>query len=66
MEDRMIELETKSAYQEHLIQELNEVLISQQHQLDVLEKSMLRLTDFIRNNEDQQFIPENETPPPHY
>ncbi|MDX8387779.1 MAG: SlyX family protein [Ghiorsea sp.] len=66
MEDRIVDLETKSAYQEHLIQELNEVVIKQQNQMDALEKSLLHLKDYIRNNEGQQSAPEQEAPPPHY
>jgi len=66
MEDRIIDLETKSAYQEHLIQELNEVIISQQKQIDRLEKSLLHLKDFLRNQEEQPSAPEKEAPPPHY
>jgi len=66
MKDRIITLETKSAYQEHLIQELNEVIISQQQQIDMLEKNFARLKDDMRNNEPQQSTAENEAPPPHY
>jgi len=66
MEDRIVDLETKSAYQEHLIQELNEVIISHQKQIDALEKSLLHLRDFIRDQEDQASAPEKEAPPPHY
>jgi len=66
MEERMIDLETKSAYMEHMIQELNEVIISQQNQIDRLEKSMLHLKDFVRSQEGQGSEPEKEAPPPHY
>ena len=66
MEDRIIDLETKSAYQEHLIQELNEVIISQQKQIDRLEKSLLHLKAFLRNQDGQPSEPEKEAPPPHY
>ncbi len=66
MENRIIDLETKSAYQEHLIQELNEVVISQQNQIDALEKSLQHLRDYMRSYEGQQNAPEQEAPPPHY
>ena len=66
MEDRIIHLETKSAYQEHLIQELNEVLITQQDQIDALTKSLHQLRDYMQNNEGQPSVPEQEAPPPHY
>ena len=66
MEDRIVDLETKSAYQEHLIQELNEVIISQQKQIDHMEKSVQQLRDYIRGLGEQQNMPEQESPPPHY
>jgi len=64
---RIIELETKSSYQEHLIQELNEVVISQQKQIDALEASIQRMSDYLKNNQGSQLArPEEEVPPPHY
>ncbi|PCI41677.1 MAG: hypothetical protein COB41_10420 [Proteobacteria bacterium] len=67
LNERMIELETKSSYQEHLIQELNEVIISQQKQLDALEARMQRMSDYLKNNQGSQIArPDEEVPPPHY
>jgi len=67
LNERMIELETKSSYQEHLIQELNEVIISQQKQLDALEERMQRMSDYLKNNQGSQIArPDEEVPPPHY
>jgi len=67
LNERIIELETKSSYQEHLIQELNEVVISQQKQMDALEASMQRMSDYLKNNQGSQLArPEEEVPPPHY
>ncbi|MDQ6967886.1 MAG: SlyX family protein [Mariprofundaceae bacterium] len=67
LNDRIIELETKSSYQEHLIQELNEVVISQQKQMDALETSMQRMSDYLKNNQGSQLArPDEEVPPPHY
>jgi len=66
MESRIIDLETKSAYQERLIQELNDVLIAQQKQLDDLEKTVRHLEHFIRHAPTQGTTPEQEAPPPHY
>lgn len=67
LNERMIELETKSSYQEHLIQELNEVIISQQKQLDTLESSIQRVSNYLKNNQDLQLArPDEEVPPPHY
>ena len=35
-EDRIIELETKISYQEDLLQDLNNLVVDQQHQIDQL------------------------------
>ncbi|MCZ6565839.1 MAG: SlyX family protein [Gammaproteobacteria bacterium] len=66
-EDRIIELESKVAYQEDLLQELNTIVIDQQSQLDKL--SMLcqalndRLKDAMRSLPDSSHEDER---PPHY
>jgi len=67
LNERIIELETKSSYQEHLIQELNEVVISQQKQIDALQASVQRMSDYLKNNQGSQLArPDEEVPPPHY
>lgn len=40
MEERIIELETRVAFQEQALAELNEALIGQQRQLDRLQSTM--------------------------
>lgn len=47
MEQRIIELETRLAFQEIALEELNGALISQQAQLDGLEKECLRLANLL-------------------
>jgi SlyX protein len=42
-EARIVELETRQAFQEHTVEELNGVLISQQQQIDRLESQLVRL-----------------------
>ena len=67
LNERIIELETKSSYQEHLIQELNDVVVSQQKQIDSLQASMQRVSDYLKNNQGSQLArPDEEVPPPHY
>jgi len=66
MDNRLENLETKISYQEHLIEELNEVIISQQKQIDSLEKKLQQLTSFMQENTGQQASNEPEAPPPHY
>ncbi len=63
---RLETVETKISYQEHLIQELNEVIISQQNQMDKLEKMLEQLRSYINHAEAGQTTPEQEAPPPHY
>jgi SlyX protein len=67
LEQRVIELETRFAFQETTIQELNEILTSQQQQITHLQglvkniqESMLEIVNKLR--------PEagTESPPPHY
>ncbi|MDX8380538.1 MAG: SlyX family protein [Ghiorsea sp.] len=66
MVNRLENLETKFSYQEHLIQELNDVIISQQKQIDVMENKLQQLSSFIQQNTGQQASNEPEAPPPHY
>ena len=67
LENRIIELETKISYQEHLIQELNDVITHQQKQIDALELQMKRIQDHLKNSSSSQIArPEEEVPPPHY
>lgn len=67
LENRIIELETKISYQEHLIQELNEVITHQQKQIDAIEVEMKRIRDHLKETSSSQIArPEEEVPPPHY
>lgn len=47
MEQRIIELETRLAFQEIALEELNAALISQQAQLDAVEKECARLASLL-------------------
>ncbi len=66
-ERRLEELETKIAYQEDTIQQLNEVLGRQQKQIDQLEISCQFLINRLRES-DEISAPGNEVDerPPHY
>jgi len=67
MEKRIIELETKVSYQEHIIQELNDVVTRQQKQIDALEAEMKRTREHLKGNSSSGLArPEEESPPPHY
>jgi SlyX protein len=43
LEEKIVELETRQAFQDHTIEELNGVIISQQQQIDRLESLFGRL-----------------------
>lgn len=51
-QDRLIEIETKLAHQEHLVLELNRVVTDQQQQIARLERSCQSLLDRIRSLSD--------------
>lgn len=48
MEERLIELETRLAFQDKTLEELNEVVTRQQQQLDQMEQQLGRLTNRLR------------------
>ncbi|MDX2053591.1 MAG: SlyX family protein [Polyangiaceae bacterium] len=62
---RFIFLETKFAYQDKLLAELNEALISQQKQLDTVLARVHALESQWKNNSSAGELPPNEAPP-HY
>ncbi len=67
MEDRIIELETRTSYQDHIIQELNAVVTRQQTQIDRLEAEIRRIREHLKTISPSQIArPEEEIPPPHY
>jgi len=64
-EQRLIEIETKLAHQEHLIDELNNVITKQQATIDQLETALKVLVKRSREPEAPPVGPANEKPP-HY
>ena len=66
-ENRLIDIETKLAYQEDLLETLNELVIKQQARVEALENLCRGLADRV-----QQFKDTGQTPgekyeiPPHY
>lgn len=67
MEDRIVDLETKLAFQDETINELNNVITDQQNQLDELREEIrllnLRVVSITESTPDSN---EKEPPPPHY
>ncbi|MDX8398468.1 MAG: SlyX family protein [Mariprofundaceae bacterium] len=67
LEAHIIELETKVSYQEHLIQELNDVITAQQLQIDGLEESVQHIREYLKTSQlSQGSEAAVEVPPPHY
>ena len=64
MENRLTELETKVAYQDQTIEELNPVVIELRKELEEVEKKLKNLVDQIGDEgiKDASL----EVPPPHY
>lgn len=66
-EDRIIELEIKQAYQEDLIQALNQVVADQQKQIGKLEETCKLLHDKIKSLAmDDRLSGGLDERPPHY
>ena len=67
MENKIIELQSKLAFQDETINELNTVITDQQQQLDQLREEIrllgLRITSAA---ESSSVSDEKEPPPPHY
>ena len=67
MNDRLIDLESRLAFQEHTLEELNQVVIEQQRQLALLTERLRVLEERVRASQPSQIATEaEETPPPHY
>ena len=66
--DRLIEIETKLAYQEDLVQSLNDVVAKQSAQIDVLELKLQKLREQTKNDSDgnQYSQDASDELPPHY
>jgi len=67
MNDDIIDLQTRVAFQDDLIEELNQVLTSQQQQITRLEMSMGVMRSQIQTMQSSQAEDNGvEPPPPHY
>ena len=67
MENKIIDLQSKLAFQDETINELNEVITDQQNQLDQLREEIrllgLRIASVAQSSTATE---EKEPPPPHY
>lgn len=63
----LAELETKAAFQEQTIEELNQALIHQQFALDKLQNQVRQLAEKLQGVASSPVASRSEeTPPPHY
>ena len=66
-EERLIEIETKLAFQEDLVQELNKIIIEQQKQIDDLKAQYRTLSDHVKTAMEQEGgETQKDERPPHY
>lgn len=66
MQDKLIELQSKLSFQEQSLSELNEALVSQQHQIDRLRLHLQILQDRLQGLEEAEPLQEGQEKPPHY
>ncbi|MDE4005632.1 SlyX family protein [Glaesserella parasuis] len=63
----LAELETKIAFQDHTIEELNQALITQQFMLEKLQYQVRHLAEKLHSVQPSNVASRaEETPPPHY
>lgn len=67
LQARLTELETKVAFQEQAIEDLNQALIDQQFALDKIQHTVRYLAEKLQGVQPSNIASrEEETPPPHY
>jgi len=67
MDERLVDLQARLAFQERALQELNDVVVRQQRDIDRLIRELEALRIQVRNVMPALVAPQSEeTPPPHY
>jgi len=65
--DRLVELETRLAFQEHALNELSQVMHEQRREIDMLRRTVERFTSDLQSLRHVFAAdPASEPPPPHY
>ena len=67
LEDKLVGLESRLAFQDDTIQALNKIVVQQQQQMDLFAKHLQHLSQQLRDLKPSDIGPESEeVPPPHY
>ncbi|MGV8843681.1 MAG: SlyX family protein [Pseudomonas sp.] len=66
MEKRMTDMESRLAFQDDALQALDDVLVTQQREVERLQLQMVALLKRQEEQSSQSDIEEDEAPPPHY
>lgn len=65
MNDRLIEIEKKLAFQDHAIDELGQIIVEQDKKIKALENKLSMIQNQL-SDEELVRPQEDEAPPPHY
>ncbi len=67
LENRIIDIETKIAYQEDTIEQLNQVVTAQQKKIAQFQTELEAIKNWMQSQRSSQMAPESEEQsPPHY
>ena len=67
IEELLIQLESKIAFQDATIEELNQVVTQQQIEISRFKEALKIVTERLKSSHSSMLArPEDETPPPHY
>ena len=67
IEELLIQLESKIAFQDATIEELNQVVTQQQIEISRFTEALKIVTERLKSSQSSMLArPEDETPPPHY
>lgn len=67
MESRLTDLETRAAFQDDLLESLNDIVAGQQRQIDLMQREIRMLYDQLKSLSPSEMTGSNEQErPPHY